>query len=254
MQKSTINIVVLFAWILVLAYACTDNKEAELLEETLPEYELLFEYDSPLANLYMRRNLVDYFQQITLSSEYGANFPLTKKWTKPMAIFVSGNAEEALITELHSIIAELNGLFTDGFQIGITADSLAANYHVFLGDKASYAKQYPSIVHLLPNNRGLFTIDINSDFSIASGHMFVDIINNSLKHQKHILREELTQSLGLTNDIPYYPNSIFYEATSDVQVYSHLDIEVIRLLYHPRMIPKIGHSTVASILENILGI
>ncbi|MEM1121297.1 MAG: DUF2927 domain-containing protein, partial [Bacteroidota bacterium] len=243
-----LKIILWFGWVGCLPWACSTDLMEE--EATFPErYELYFSY-SPNADYYMRRHLIDYFASIALGAEYGVNLPLLKKWVKPMQIYVSGRKVPALMEELDEIVAELNALFTDGFYMELVEDSLAANFHIYLGDRLTYSKLYPNSAPLLKNSTGLFTYYLNPDFSIESGHMFVLTDNSPLRYQKHVLREELTQSLGLSNDIETYGNSIFYQQRSDVQQYSNLDIEVIRLLYHPRLIPKLGPTAVTSILEN----
>jgi hypothetical protein len=55
---------------------------------------------------------------------------------------------------------------------------------------------------------------------------------NDTQAQRSILREELTQSLGLYNDSWKYPNSIFYQGGNDVTEYSDLDKEIIQMLYN----------------------
>lgn len=253
MLQHTLKIIFFYGCIICLGFACTLEDGFDEIQLETEKYELLFSYGEK-ADLYQRKHLVDYFQLIALETEYGQSIPLTKKWTKPMSIYISGDPSPALLTELDSIIAELNPLFSDGFNIELTTDSLSANYHIIFGDKATYSKIYPETATLLRENDGLFTYYLNPDFSINYGHMFVEIDETPFRFQKHILREELTQSLGLPNDIDHYANSIFYKRWSDVQAYSNLDKEVIRLLYHPQMIPKMGVGSVTSILENILGI
>lgn len=245
--------IICYSCILCLGFACNLDTETDILPEKQERYELFFSH-SPNADFYMRNHLIEYFQSVALVTEYGQSLPILKKWMKPMSIYVSGQLEPVLMEELDSIIADLNPLFTDGFSMEIVEDSLASNYHIFLGDKATYSKMYPSTASLLRENEGLFTYYLNDDFSIESGHMFVEVHEIPLRFQKHILREELTQSLGLPNDIDIYVNSIFYKKWSDVQTYSNWDIEVIRLLYHPKLIPNLGPDSVRSILENILGI
>ena len=49
--------------------------------------------------------------------------------------------------------------------------------------------------------------------------------------KKHLLREELTQSLGFFNDSWLYPESIFYQGWTDVTEYSEMDKEIIKMLY-----------------------
>lgn len=242
-----------YGCIICLGWSCSLQTDADVVQIKQERYELFFSYSSN-ADFYMRRHLIDYFQSITLASEYGQNLPILKKWMQPMLIYVSGHSESVLMKELDDIVEELNPLFTDGFNIQIVEDSLAANYHIFLGDKATYSKMYPGTATLLRYNDGLFTTYLNPDFSIASGHMFVETQHTPLRFQKHLLREEFTQSLGLSNDIDIYVNSIFYKHWSDIQAYSDMDIEVIRLLYHPQVIPKMGAASVESTLKSILGI
>lgn len=257
MQKCSLSALLSFTFfygsILLLNLACNVATETEVILVKKDRYEFLQNYEDR-TDAYMRRHLVDYFQLIALKSEYGQNLPILKKWTKPMSIYVSGDLDSLLMTELATIIEELNPLFTDGFNIEIVNDSLVSNFHIYLGDKVTYGKMYPKTTSLLKENDGLFTYYLNEDFSIKSGHLFVELHELPIRFQKHILREELTQSLGLPNDIDSYPHSIFYKNWSDVQCYSELDIEVIRLLYHPELIPNLGVNSVRSILENILGI
>ena len=245
--------IIFLVGIICLGIACDLDVETDVAPIEQEQYELFFSY-SPSADLYMRKHLIDHFQSIALASEYGQNLPILKKWMKPMSIYVSGDTVPELRVELEEIIVELNALFTDGFSIQIVEDSLASNFHIFLGAKTTYSQMYPGTSTLLRENEGLFTNQLNTDFSIESGHMFVSIHDIPLRYQKHILREELTQSLGLPNDIDIYANSIFYKKWSDIQAYSNLDIEVIRLLYHPRMRPNIGPASVSTILADILGV
>lgn len=252
-MKARLQRVLVYGCLILLGFACSLDSDSEIVKVSQEKYELFFSY-SGNADTYMRRHLVDYFQSIALVSEYGQNFPILKKWVKPMLIYVSGDPEPVLLAELDTIIAELNPLFTDGFIIQIVEDSTRANFQVFCGEKQTYNAMYPGTAYLLKENDGLFTYYLNSDYSIASGHLFVKTNDLAIRFQKHILREELTQALGLPNDIDIYRDSIFYKEWSDVQTYSNMDIEVIRLLYHPKMVPNIGAASVTSILQNILGI
>jgi hypothetical protein len=49
--------------------------------------------------------------------------------------------------------------------------------------------------------------------------------------RKHVILEEITQSLGLANDSMRYPDSIFYEGESYITSLSKMDKEVIKMLY-----------------------
>ena len=64
--------------------------------------------------------------------------------------------------------------------------------------------------------------------------MYVDLerTGDNFEAQKHLLREELTQSLGLFNDSWKYPESIFYQGWSTVTEYSDMDKRLIDMLYN----------------------
>jgi hypothetical protein len=63
--------------------------------------------------------------------------------------------------------------------------------------------------------------------------MYVDVVRTTDEEaQKHLLREELTQSLGLTNDSWKYPESIFYQGWTTTTTYTEMDKRLIDLLYN----------------------
>ena len=63
--------------------------------------------------------------------------------------------------------------------------------------------------------------------------MYIDVVRcTDLQGQKHLLREELTQSLGLKNDSYKYENSIFQQKWTEVTEYAPIDIKVIEMLYN----------------------
>jgi hypothetical protein len=67
----------------------------------------------------------------------------------------------------------------------------------------------------------------------SSGKMYVDLHRNKDEEShRHLLREELTQSLGLMNDPWDYPESIFYQGWSTTTEFAPIDIYLIDLLYN----------------------
>jgi hypothetical protein len=63
--------------------------------------------------------------------------------------------------------------------------------------------------------------------------MYVDIERTKSRDaQRHLLREELTQSLGLINDTYDYPESIFYQGWTETTEYAPIDRELIQMLYN----------------------
>jgi len=89
---------------------------------------------------------------------------------------------------------------------------------------------------------------------INRSRIFVDTERLDFGRQKSLIREELVQSLGLGKDSPRFPNSIFYETSTDggfAESLSDLDREVIRLLYHPLMEVKLDKSAVETAIIEI---
>lgn len=239
----------------VLCICSCTNLDEELIVTSVEDntYELLMDFDQEHIH-YVKTHLIDYFKMIALGSEYGDQFKVSKKWAEPMKIFVDGAPQQDHVDELVDIIKEINEYASDGFYIEVVDESELANYHIFFGEGNAYIDQYSAPPELVNSNAGLFTIYTDRNFRITHGHMFVDLSIVSMEKQLHVLREELTQSLGLANDIDYYLNSIFYIKPSRIRSYSDLDIEVIRLLYHPQFIAGLHESNVQIALEQILGI
>jgi hypothetical protein len=199
-----------------------------------------------------QKEVVDYFKEIALGFEFGEATAVTRKWKKPMKIFVGGWHNATLTNELHLVVDELNALVADNFEIEIVSSKAAANFYIFFGAGSQYASMYPSDADLANSNSGTYRIFWNERNEIASGHMFVDIRGTDLDEQKSVLREELTQSLGLGNDSPLYSDSIFQSDWSTPTQYSQMDKDIIRLLYHPAMSIGLSPSQTESILTQIL--
>jgi len=82
--------------------------------------------------------------------------------------------------------------------------------------------------------------------------MYVDIFRANEQGQLHLLREELTQSLGLGQDSEKYLNSIFQINWTTTSSYSQIDKDIIRLLYHPNMKVGLNENEVDVLLRSIL--
>ena len=199
-----------------------------------------------------QRQVVAYFKEIALGFEFGGASAITRKWRAPMRVFVGGQQNEALRKELTTVVGEINALVTDGFSVELVADSSRSNYYVFLGTGERYGERYPSQSGLVEANWGLFSVFWNGQNEINRGHMYVDSERPDAEAQRHLLREEFTQSLGLARDASIYPLSIFLSDWSTTTTYADVDRDLIRLLYHPKMRIGLNENEVGPVLENIL--
>ena len=171
-----------------------------------------------------------YYSEIVTKNEYNKNYT-PKKWYKDMKIFVKGNKVGYLMNELNKVVSELNGLIS-GINIEIVDSESESNFIVYFGGQKGYNQICPTSIGYTEHNYGLFVIN-SSNGEITDGSMYVDIDRTSRSNgEKHLLREELTQSLGLTNDSYKYPESIFYGEWTETTKYTELDKEVIKILYN----------------------
>lgn len=196
---------------------------------------------------------VSYFSDIALGTEFGNTSEITRRWVDTMKIFVGGTTSPELISELNGIVNEINNLVTTGFKMKVVSDTLKSNYYIYFGSGKSFADKFPAMAGFVDANFGLFTFSENQLHELVTGVMYVDIFRASLVEQKHLLREELTQSLGLAKDADLYPASIFQAAFSTKTTqYAAIDKELIRLLYHPQMKVGLNKDQVDSTLRAIL--
>ena len=170
---------------------------------------------------------IKYFNEIVYKNEFGGKYKTPFKWKSDMKIYVDGQRPEYLMVELRRIVAELN-IIINPIEIKIVSSPSQANYFIYFGSHTGFATKYNLIApERLKNNWGYFEI------YHSSGNMYVDLNrNNDTKSHKHLLREELTQSLGLFNDSYEYPESIFYQGWTTTTEFTKIDRELIDMLYN----------------------
>jgi hypothetical protein len=230
--------------LLLLLILTITSCSKEDIEEDKSYFELLSEEE---------KEIVTYFESIALGFEFGNASWVTRKWQKPMRIFVGGEPSPEMITELGNITSEINSLASDGFYTEVVTDSLQSNFYIFLGSAQGFTNIYPGANEHVQDNWGVFSIFFNGSDYIYKGNMFVDIYRpQSLEAKKHLLREELTQSLGLGRDSEKYEESIFQQNWTTVTQYSEIDRELIRILYHPDMSVGLNSRKIKEVVAKIL--
>jgi hypothetical protein len=169
----------------------------------------------------------EYFDEIAYGREYGERSSSLYKWDTDMLIYVDGEKPEYLMSELRRVVSELNDII-DPIDIKIVSSKSQSNYVIYFGDHKTFDQKYDIFSpELLDRNWGLF------ELYYGTGVMYVDTHrNNDQVSQKHLLREELTQSLGLVNDSYKYPESIFYQGWTTTTEFTPIDRELIDMLYN----------------------
>ena len=198
---------------------------------------------------------ISYFKEIALGFEFGNATDVTRKWNRDVLIFTGGEKDDALLNELDEIIDELNELISrDDIELRLTADSTQSNFYIYLGPGSSFGEIFPPAANFVNSNFGLFFVNFNASDFITSARMYVDTERPAPLNQLHLLREELTQALGMAQDSPRFQDSIFqinYSGTATE--YNKYDKAVIQMLYHPQMQTGLFEAEVDPVLRDIVG-
>jgi len=226
-----------FLLIFLILTSCTKEDPIETEVNDLTEYDF---------------EVIDYFKEISLGFEFGEASKITRRWQQDMRIYIGGDPGSELLNEFKRIKTEINTLVSTDFRIEEVNDSLAANYYMFFGSKNQFDKIYPEHRDLTEDNWGLFSMSWGASQNLSKGRMYVDTERANMVEQKHLLREEFTQSLGLARDSETYPESIFQSSWTTTNEYSELDKDLIRLLYHPLMRSGLNDFQVEELLIDIL--
>jgi hypothetical protein len=171
-----------------------------------------------------------YFNSVCRKTEYDGNLSEPLKWQTDVKVFVKGKKFDYLVSELHKIVGELNEIINP-INIKIVNSESEANMVVFFGSEKEFNNFDPNSKKYTNNNYGVFVY--YGKTYITRANVFVDIYRTkSINAQKHLLREEVTQSLGLFNDTYDYPNSIFYQGWTETTKYADIDVKLIKMLYN----------------------
>ena len=185
-------------------------------------------------NVYTQSNTVDnYYNEICYNTEFSGNLEEPYIFKKDVYIYVVGdNKPDYLMKELYKVVDELNDLI-GSIEIYITNDINKENALVYFGDPDEYVKYMnkPHRRDFLKSNWGAAWIS-PYDYDIRSVDIFINTNGDNELLRRHLLREELTQSLGFPNDSYEYEDSIFYGSYSDVLEFSDLDKQIIRRHYN----------------------
>jgi hypothetical protein len=183
-----------------------------------------------------------YFLEIALGSEYGQAPLQIRKWKHPIYLAIDGEPmPEYLAAELQQVIQELN-LLIEASGISLTCQTQIdahTNLIVYLGSPQGYTQSVEPLARpFIDENKGFCYVHFNDRNEIYSGSVFLNTEAGLAEaYLKHLLREELTQALGLLQDSYTYPESIFYQKWTSTNTYAPIDKHLIRVLYAPWIRP-----------------
>lgn len=199
---------------------------------------------------------ISYFLEIALGSEFGPdsaiNSAVIRKWQSPVIIRVQGapTAEDletlgAVIAEINAELAAIPGLTPEMVSLIWDDNHPSPNLSISFLPEAEFSQVEPNY---RPGNLGFFWTYPNAQGVIQRATVLISTSGVTQQERSHLIREELTQSLGLMNDSWRDQASIFYQGWTDSTTYTELDRKLIRWLYSPRLQPGMGMATVRQVL------
>ena len=173
---------------------------------------------------------LDYFAQVAGAAEFGPQGTI-HKWQEDLRIQVHGDPEPALLATLADVVADLDAIL-EPMSVSVVESGGNVDLHF------APVSQFPVILlEYEPGNLGYVYIWWDGEGVIDRATVLISTTEVEPVFQTHLIREELTQALGLLNDSWDYPDSIFYQGWTSVQEYTPLDVDIIEMLYEPAVIP-----------------
>lgn len=190
---------------------------------------------------------IEYFQEIAFGSEWGDTDYPVRKWNSNPRIQVYGNPSEEDLNALNQTISDINSL-QDRIELKrVDSDPNIKIYFVPLEDFSQYHNN-PK-----PGNWGLFYYWWKPEkFVIDEAKILISTDKPTQQARAHLVREEITQSLGLPRDSYSYPKSIFYQEYTSVPNYTELDKKLIQMLYEDEIKAGMSQTEAIEVFHNLL--
>ncbi|WP_052720566.1 DUF2927 domain-containing protein [Actinoplanes rectilineatus] len=183
-----------------------------------------------------------YFFEVALGGEYGDKFSVATMWTQPVVtVRVNGKPTAAARDCLDTVIADFNAL-TATTDLKLVDEPADLEMHfVPLSKFASIEKNY------VKGNDGFIYVYWSDSHAITEGTVLIRSTGIPERIRCHLIREELTQGMGLLRDSDRYPGSVFYGGYEPAPTgYSAMDKRLIRLLYSGAIRPGDDRDTVTA--------
>jgi hypothetical protein len=174
---------------------------------------------------------VAYFEEIAFGTEYGGGSEVIHRWTDDVAVAVHGDLNEEDRANLCRVLFDINAL-VDTIDVSIVGSG--QNVNLYYAPQSDFKGIEPGYV---PGNLGFFYTWWDATGSMTEAKILIATDQVTQAERNHLVREELTQILGLMKDSYAYPDSIFYQEWTEVQEYADIDEDVIAILYLPEIVP-----------------
>lgn len=185
---------------------------------------------------------IDYFLEIALGSEFGRASAVVRKWTRDIRIKTIGSPTDEDRMTLNRVIEDINAII-GSTQLKI--DEQRPNVEIYFVPESDFRVYEPNY---RPTNFGFFWIWWNGSFEITRSRIMISTDRITQAERSHLIREELTQILGLMKDSWAYKESIFYQGWTATTTYAEIDEVSIEILYRSEILPGMTKREVEEVL------
>jgi hypothetical protein len=169
---------------------------------------------------------LNYFFTVAIGAEYGDKSSVVTSWNWPVVSIRAHGGSAKSRSCLNKVISDFNAL-TATTDLRLTKG--AADIELHFAPVSRFRALDPDYVK---GNDGFFSVRWSDSYTITRASVLVRSSGISEGIRCHLIREELTQSMGMMRDSGRYKDSIFYSKyLPATNRYSALDKEVIRLMY-----------------------
>ncbi|MBP1631879.1 MAG: type 3 domain protein, partial [Acidobacteria bacterium] len=190
---------------------------------------------------------LDYFREIAGSAEFGDNGGVLHRWSTELRLAVHGDPTGEDRAALAAVLDDLNGIID---TVEMTVVESGPNIDMYFVPVEDFAVIEPNYVE---GNMGYVYIWWDANAAIYSGRVLISTTGLTPDERAHLIREELTQGLGLLNDSWLYPESVFYQGWTTTREYAPIDRAVIEMLYRPELSAGMSIDDAAAVLAGLAG-
>lgn len=188
---------------------------------------------------------IEYFQEIAFGSEWSeGDFPI-RKWKSNPKITVIGSPTTEDSKALENTMNDINQAQD---SITLTQQDENANITIYFVPLEEFDKY---VSNPKEGNWGLFKYWWKDGYVINRAKILIATDKTTQKGRTHLIREELTQSLGLVNDSYSYPDSMFFQKYTYVDAFMDLDETLIKMLYEYEIQPGMKPSKAIEVFNNM---
>jgi hypothetical protein len=199
--------------------------------------------------------LIDGFMRTVFGSEYptwGWQAAIVKKFAKPARVYVDDRSASRRGGEVVAFLRTLPRLI-DGIKVFVVADPAAANYRIFVLDRADYRQVVSREVYGRTRSTyapGKCLVRVVASQSGISRSDAAIVADEGEFLFRRCLVEEVLQGLGPVNDDVTLSKSVFNDRSPHA-TFTSFDRHILNMLYHPLVRPGMSKDQVRQVLPAV---